>query len=224
MRYAVISKGLALPQMEAECLRVGAMNIKKAPSLGQLFCNLDVDQAKRLSRVSGLALKQEKSVKADQVAVVSEAPEVSLTDIFFELRDALYPAVVGLGLTCAVLDTGIRKTHLRLKDKVIYEANFTESETPDDIFGHGTSVAYVIAGGVHSPGEESGVAPGAHLINLKVLGDDGAGTDETVVMGIEEACELVERAWIEGLSVTDPMYPNLLNMNGNQKSFPEKAL
>lgn len=213
MRYAVISKGLALPQMETECLRAGATNIRKAPTLGQLFCDLDADQARSLSKVPGLALKQENVVKADQVAVVSEAPEVSLTDVFYELRDSLYPAVVGLGLTCAVPDTGIRKTHLRLKDKVVFEANFSESETADDVFGHGTSVAYVIAGGVHSPGEESGVAPGAHLMSLKVLGDDGVGTDETVVMGIEEACELVEKAWIEGLSVTDPMYPNILNMS-----------
>ncbi|GAI71092.1 unnamed protein product, partial [marine sediment metagenome] len=56
------------------------------------------------------------------------------------------------------------------------------------MFCHGTGVAYVAAGGVH--GEDAGVAPGASLWNIKVLEDDGTGSEENVVLGLEHVMEM----------------------------------
>jgi len=89
----------------------------------------------------------------------------------------------------AVLDTGIKSSHEDLSGKVVQQQNFSSSATVDDTYGHGTHVATTAAAvssnglGIH------GVAPGAVLMNGKVLGDDGSGTDATVASGITWAAD-----------------------------------
>jgi serine protease AprX len=174
MRYSVISKGLTPAQLEAEVKKVGGQDINRTKLLGQVFCELDEEQAKALSRVSGLAVKPLKEFKAHQV--VTALPVETVADVFYLVRSYFTPPLTGTGLTVAVLDSGIRKSHQSLRDKIIYEANFTGSPTADDVFGHGTQVAFVIAGGMHGQGEKAGVSPGARLLNVKVIDDSGKWT------------------------------------------------
>ena len=211
MRYAVISKGLPLERLEAEAKRVGARDIRRPKLLGQIYCELDAGQVARLSQVAGLAVKQVKEFRAEQVAVAPPAAE-TISDVFSLLRSYFSPPLTGTGLTVAVLDSGIRKTHESLKGKVVYEANFTDSPTADDVFGHGTQVAFVVAGGMPG-GEKAGVSPGAVLFNIKVMNDEGIGTDEDIVLGIDEVCELAQRARMKGLYPTDDLYPNVINLS-----------
>ena len=59
-----------------------------------------------------------------------------------------------------------------------------------DEFGHGTHVAGLIAGdGRSSGGLYRGVAPGASLIDVKVLGDDGSGRVSHLIAAIEWVTE-----------------------------------
>jgi len=212
MRYALISKGLSLAQLETEAVRIGAGSVRKASLLNQVFCELNEEQAKALAQVPGLAVKPTKEYRADQV--VAEQPSVeTLSDVFYLLRSYFSPPLTGTGLTVAVLDSGIRKTHQSLRNKVVYEANFTDSPSADDIFGHGTQVAYMVAGGMHALGEKAGVSPGASIINIKVINDEGLGTDEDIVMGIDRVCDLAEEARRNGLWPTDDMYPNVINLS-----------
>ncbi len=95
----------------------------------------------------------------------------------------------------------------------IYEANFTESPTSDDIFGHGTQVAFVVAGGMHVLGEKAGVSPGASIMNIKVIDDEGLGSDESIILGIDKVCDLAEVARKNGLWPTDDMCPNVINLS-----------
>jgi serine protease AprX len=172
MRYSIVSKGLTQSQLEAEAKKAGARNIKATRLLGQIFCELDREQAERLGRISGLAVKALKEYRAEQV--MTEVPPVeTVSDVFYLLRSYFSPPLTGTGLTVAVLDSGVRKTHQSLKSKVVYEANFTDSPSPDDIFGHGTQVAFAAAGGIHGPGEKAGVSPGAAIFNIKVINDEG---------------------------------------------------
>ena len=212
MRYAVISKGLTLEQIEAEAKKIGATDVRKTSLLSQVFCELDEAQAKKLAQVSGLKIKPLKEYKTDQV--MTELPPVeTISDVFYLLRSYFTPPLTGTGLTVAVLDSGIRKTHQSLRNKVVYEANFTDSPSPDDVFGHGTQVAFVIAGGMHALGEKAGVSPGASIMNIKVISDEGLGSDESIILGIDRVCDLAETARKKGLWPTDDLYPNVINLS-----------
>ncbi|MGW1215429.1 S8 family peptidase [Streptomyces sp. NPDC002499] len=96
----------------------------------------------------------------------------------------------GKGVKIAVLDTGVDATHPDLKDQVIAAKNFSTSPDATDKFGHGTHVASIAAGtGAKSNGKYKGVAPGAKLLNGKVLSDDGYGDDSQIIAGMEWAAE-----------------------------------
>ena len=212
MRYAVISKGLTLEQIEAEAKKIGAIDVRKTKLISQVFCELDAAQATKLNAVPGLAVKLIKEYKTDQV--MTELPPVeTISDVFYLLRSYFTPPLTGTGLTVAVLDSGVRKTHQSLRNKVVYEANFTDSPSPDDVFGHGTQVAFVVAGGMHALGEKSGVSPGASIMNIKVISDEGLGSDESIILGIDKVCDLAEAARRKGLWPTDDMYPNVVNLS-----------
>ena len=217
MRYAVISKGTTLEEVVVRCKSVGARRIKPKPAMKQLFCDLDREQAAKLSKMPGLKVKEVAKVTG---GVVAPAPTsittplqtgLNLYTIYGEMRALYTPALNGVGLTVAVLDSGVRETHEALVGKVVRTANFSDEPNANDIFGHGTGVAYIIAGeGIDG---KSGVAPGAKIMNMKVLNNNGEGTDEMVVDAIDEVCALVTQAKAGALPLTDPMYPNTINLS-----------
>ena len=94
----------------------------------------------------------------------------------------------GDGVKVAVLDTGVDAEHPDLAGQVTDEQNFSESDTVQDGFGHGTHVAATIAGtGAGSDALRRGVAPGAELISGKVLDDRGSGWESDIIEGMEWA-------------------------------------
>ncbi|MDX3497944.1 S8 family peptidase [Streptomyces turgidiscabies] len=96
----------------------------------------------------------------------------------------------GKGVKIAVLDTGVDATHPDLKDQVIAAKNFSTATSATDKFGHGTHVASIAAGtGAKSGGKYKGVAPGAKILNGKVLDDTGSGDDSGILAGMEWAAE-----------------------------------
>ncbi|MGB7355943.1 MAG: S8 family peptidase, partial [Acidobacteriaceae bacterium] len=99
--------------------------------------------------------------------------------------------------------------------RIVYSQNFVPNENDAlDHFGHGTHVAGLIAGnGAQSTGAEyfrtfTGVAPNADLINLRVLDENGAGTDSAVIAAIGEAISLKSKYNIRviNLSLGRPIY------------------
>jgi serine protease AprX len=102
-----------------------------------------------------------------------------------------YPAVSGRGVGVAVIDSGINTAHAALAGKVVASVSFATGEaSTTDLFGHGTHIAGIIAGsptaasGV-TPEYQGGIAPGAHLINVKVLNAGGGGYTSDVIAGIQ---------------------------------------
>jgi subtilisin family serine protease len=94
----------------------------------------------------------------------------------------------GTGVKVAVLDTGVDTNHPDLADRVVLEKSFVPGETPHDGHFHGTHVSSILAGsGVASNGQYTGVAPGARLLNGKVLSNQGYGTESAIIEGMEWA-------------------------------------
>ncbi|GLF93239.1 S8 family peptidase [Streptomyces yaizuensis] len=94
----------------------------------------------------------------------------------------------GRGVTVAVLDTGVDKSHADLKGQVVGERNFSDSPDARDRDGHGTHVASTVAGtGARSGGKHKGVAPGARILSAKVLDDESLGEDSGIIAGMDWA-------------------------------------
>ncbi|MFE6162689.1 S8 family serine peptidase [Streptomyces sp. NPDC056486] len=94
----------------------------------------------------------------------------------------------GKGVKIAVLDTGVDATHPDLKGQIAAEKNFSTAADAKDHYGHGTHVASTSAGtGAKSGGKLKGVAPGASLLNGKVLDDEGSGDDSGIIAGMDWA-------------------------------------
>jgi len=87
--------------------------------------------------------------------------------------------ITGKNVDVAVLDTGIHDEHPSLT--IEKEVDFT-GEGTDDLHGHGTHVAGIIAS---TDPIYRGVAYGADLFNVKVLNKDGSGYGSDVIKGIE---------------------------------------
>jgi aqualysin 1 len=81
-----------------------------------------------------------------------------------------------------VIDTGIDKTHPDLN--VVNFVNFTKDHKNTDCNGHGSHVAGTIAARDNTS-YVVGVAPGAPLSAVKVLGCNGSGTTSGVIAGID---------------------------------------
>jgi serine protease AprX len=126
----------------------------------------------------------------------------------------------GSGVGVAVIDSGIA-SHPDLNNasgtsRVVYSQSFVVGDTTtSDKFGHGTHVAGLIGGSGANSGTGNGyaatyagMAPGVNLINLRVLDQNGSGTDSQVIAAIQEAIALQSKYNIRviNMSLGRPMY------------------
>jgi serine protease AprX len=115
--------------------------------------------------------------------------------------------VTGKGIGVAIIDSGITNYHDDLfrsasgasSRRVAHFKDFTRDVSPNlwfndiqsDDYGHGTHVAGIIAGsGYDSGGRRTGVAPGAKLLGLKVLDEQGHGYVSDVIAAIDYAISI----------------------------------
>ncbi len=90
----------------------------------------------------------------------------------------------GRGIGIAVLDSGIFGDHKSFLDdndrsRIVVSRDYTgnSSNLDEDFYGHGTHVSGLMAGGTRGISSTyKGIAPGAKIINLRVLDAQGRGT------------------------------------------------
>jgi thermitase len=104
----------------------------------------------------------------------------------------------------AILDTGIDRNHEDLAGKVIAEVNLSHSRAVDDLYGHGTHIAGIIAAGADNGIGICGVAPGCSLMNIKVADDRGKCGAGEVADGIVWAVDAGARVLNISLCLTGP--------------------
>jgi len=113
--------------------------------------------------------------------------------------ELVWSTSTGKGVTVAILDTGIDYDHPDLIDNIAGGINFagwwwsdgsTNKFLWNDKYGHGSHCAGIVAASNNDIGVV-GVAPGARLQAVKVLGDDGTGYVSDIIQGLEWCVENV---------------------------------
>ena len=99
--------------------------------------------------------------------------------------------VTGKNIGVALLDSGIASNHKALSGRVAKRVDFVSDGSKKlDPFGHGTHIAGLMAGNASAASGVTklytgGIAPGAHLIDVRVLGADGIGLTSDVIDAID---------------------------------------
>ena len=99
--------------------------------------------------------------------------------------DALKP------ITVAVIDTGVCMSHEDLDGRVLDNGyDFVDNDDdPEDVFGHGCSVAGIIAANIDNGIGIAGFAPNVSILPIRVLGPNGSGSMADVAAGIVYAAD-----------------------------------
>ncbi|MGY5871315.1 MAG: S8 family serine peptidase [Candidatus Thorarchaeota archaeon] len=137
----------------------------------------------------------------------------------------------GSGVVVAVIDSGVDTDHPDLQNAVIgfkdLVDHIDDMDPVDGIDGyddngHGTACVWNVAGdGTASGGNLTGVAPGASILAVKVLDEEGAAEDSEIAEGIEFAID--NGADVISLSVggewTDDTYLVESSVRATQKAI-----
>ncbi len=171
---------------------VGARNVKTPGHVPAVFAELTPQQVTKLQAI-GCTVSEVGKVSAtvlppghviEPPRPIEATPKYNLEELAFvigleDFRGIFEPPLYGEGFNVAIVDTGIRETHEKINGRVIYTKNYT-ADPMHDGFNHGTGVASIIAT----------IAPLCGILDLKVLDDDGEGTEEDVVMAIDDCIAL----------------------------------
>lgn len=169
----------------AQVANVGGTVVKEAVNIGIVFATLTEAQVARL-RALGCTVEKIEKVKPTVITPipVSAAPIYTATQLVWaagyeDLRAITDPPLYGEGFNLAIIDTGIRETHEKINGHVIYRKNYT-SDPMRDGFNHGTGICSIALA----------VAPLCSIVNMKVLDDNGEGTEEEVVLALDDCIAL----------------------------------
>ena len=197
MRYSII--GATVEQVKS----AGGQDIKETRT-GIIFATLTDSQVERLKEARCIIrpLGEVRTAVMPPVPVTA-VPTYSTAQLMWatgleQLRSISDPPLYGGGINLAIIDTGVRETHEQIGGRIVYRKNFT-ADPHRDGFDHGTGVASLALV----------VAPMANIIDFKVLDDKGMGTEEEVVLAIDEALSLHDKGsefapWVINLSLGSP--------------------
>ena len=92
----------------------------------------------------------------------------------------------GSGIVISIIDTGIDLNHPDLDGQIIGGYDFVDNdEVPEDVNGHGTQVAGIIA----SNGNLKGIAPNSKILMYKVSEDGESVPSNLIIKAIEKSIE-----------------------------------
>lgn len=194
-------KGADVAYVTNRIQELGGEVHKHFRNVEQLTADVPLGAIGALAEVEGLdyiSPDREVSSVASHLEITTGADVASINNRVW-VNGVLSP-LDGTGVTVAVLDSGVDADHFDLRDevkgkrRVVFSWDFTGRGSLDDPFGHGTHVAGSIGGdGSSTYGttrDFTGMAPGANLINFKVLDEKGRGYVSNVIAAIDQAISI----------------------------------
>ncbi|KAJ7647827.1 peptidase S8/S53 domain-containing protein [Roridomyces roridus] len=113
------------------------------------------------------------------LARISHRPKLT----FGTFTKYLFEETGGEGVDVYVIDTGINVNHVEFEGRASWGKTIPLNDVDEDGNGHGSHCAGTIAS------RKYGVAKGANVIAVKVLGSNGSGSMSDVVAGVDFAAE-----------------------------------
>ena len=170
-----------------------------------------------LNQVASLAARSDVAYIAPDRPVKAQFNLTNDTTGATQVQNGLpqMPGFDGKGIGIAILDSGVSANHPDFirnnQSRVVASVDFTGSTRSGDADGHGTGVAGVAAGsGEASTGyaaNYAGVAPGADIIDVRVLDENGLGRTSNVLAAMNWVMQNRQRFNIRvvNLSMSTPV-------------------
>ena len=166
-----------------------------------ISCNASKDVIYHIARhndVEFIAYNEMKYLLWDEeVKAVEPARGMTQNITHVKADDVWDLGYTGEGVMVAVIDTGVNFSHIDLADHLWDGGEeypnhgyntLEDSHNVSDGFGHGTHCAGVVCGDGTS-GTQTGIAPNATLMCIKVMDDTGYGNATSISAGMEFAIE-----------------------------------
>ncbi|KJX97726.1 subtilisin-like serine protease PR1A like protein [Zymoseptoria brevis] len=141
------------------------------------------DALSLLTNVASIASIEPNTIVTTSALTSQANPPYGLARISHRQKGAtsyIYDSSAGSGTYAYIIDTGIRTTHEDFGGRATLGKTFYPEQTSDGN-GHGTHVAGTVGSTTY------GVAKKTNLIAVKVLSDEGSGTNADVLAGIDFA-------------------------------------
>ncbi|MEZ0065747.1 subtilisin family serine protease [Streptacidiphilus sp. MAP12-20] len=147
-----------------------------------------------LHAVGGTVLAGALAVGAAPVAHADEARSAQWALRVYNAAKTVWPHSTGKGVTVAVIDSGVRASHVDLTGQVLQGTDFAfggNGQTDHSPEGHGTCVASIIAAHGHGTNGVNGIkglAPDVKILPI------GVGTGEAGATGTDHVAEAIRYA------------------------------
>ncbi|MDQ1654623.1 MAG: hypothetical protein QOI35_3823 [Cryptosporangiaceae bacterium] len=163
-------------------------------------------QARRLAADQRVAyVQQNRTFRINQTEVNPPSPGIDRIDQRdLPLDNAYNFTGTGKGVNAYIIDTGIRTTHTDFGGRATSGVDTVDNDdNADDCNGHGTHVAGTVGGTTF------GVAKEVNLVAVRVLDCNGAGSDATVIAGIDWVTQNAVKPAVANVSLGGPIDPAL---------------
>ena len=128
------------------------------------------------------------AVKAAAASIGSEPYGAQQWGLYWVEAEKAWPVTSGKGVTVAVVDSGVDRTHPDLAGRTLSQVDLVGDGLGGDQNGHGTHVAGIIAANLDGKGI-AGLANQVSILPVRVLDADGVGDAATVTQGIYQAVD-----------------------------------
>src|SRR4029077_11531570 len=176
-----------------DMVKLGGAILGQLPLINGVVALLDGNGIQNLSNQSNVVyISQDRPLK----------PSLSNAAAAVNAEFAWQSNYTGAGIGVALIDSGVSNSvdlnqGIIPLSRVVYQQSFVPgNSSAADQYGHGTHIAGLIAGdGLSSTGlvyskTFKGIAPGASIVNLRVLDANGSATDSVVIAAINQAISL----------------------------------